>query len=279
MGKLIRCTGVMAQNPYKFMMTGVSVYSIEEMSYYIYNNIYAIEENLLDENFIAWVRDEIHMKPLADKLFTLYQNKNNLKDIVVTILCSNDYYSEKEVKEIILIMDEIINLPYIKRQKMKADNFLKYGQYSKAAAEYTSIVKSKDIGKFTKEEYGNILHNLGVTWVRIKTYEEAQDKFKEAYTLNHNTQSLYAYLMAVKLSGNEELLNEEILRYELSEETSMELEKDIDEKYRNARREDEYLELEHLENERQRGKSERFDENVKRIITKWKDEYRHFVEN
>lgn len=279
MGKLIKCTGVYANNPYVFAVTGVNVYSIEEMSYYIYNNIYAIQENILDENFIAWIRDELKMDSLAEKLLTLYRNKNSLKDVVVTILCSNDYYSEKEIKEIILIMDEIMNLPYIKRQKIKADNFLKFGQYSKAAAEYTSIIKSHDIGLFSKEEYGNILHNLGVAWVQVKTYDEAAEQFRAAYSLNHSHHSLHALLLAIKLSGNEELLNEEIQRYNLSEDSSRQLEKEIDEKYRNARGENEYLMLEHLENERRRGKSERFDESVKNIITRWKEEYRHFVEN
>ena len=42
MGKLILCSSVIAKNPYCFPMTKTKVYSIEEVCYYIRNNIYMI---------------------------------------------------------------------------------------------------------------------------------------------------------------------------------------------------------------------------------------------
>ena len=91
MGKIILCTGKQASEPYMFMLSNTPVYSIEEMSYYLYTHVYEIEENILDENLILWVQNELNMQELAEKLTKLKQNQNNLKDIIVTILCRNDY--------------------------------------------------------------------------------------------------------------------------------------------------------------------------------------------
>lgn len=122
MGKLILCTSALAKNPYVFTLTKTKVYSIEEISYYLYNNIYSVYEDILDDTLINWVKDELRMEELSKKLGELKKNRNNMRDIVVTILCSNDYYSEKEITAIIAIIDDIMNLPAIRRQKIKADN-------------------------------------------------------------------------------------------------------------------------------------------------------------
>lgn len=48
MGKLILCSSVIAKNPYCFPMTKTKVYSIEEVCYYIRNNIYMMQEEVFD---------------------------------------------------------------------------------------------------------------------------------------------------------------------------------------------------------------------------------------
>ena len=47
MGKLILCSGKSTNRPYVLSIIGYRAYSIEELCYYIYNNIYSIDESLL----------------------------------------------------------------------------------------------------------------------------------------------------------------------------------------------------------------------------------------
>ena len=44
MGKIIVCNTKTAQNPYTFLNTKVSVYSYEELCYYLYNNMVLVGE-------------------------------------------------------------------------------------------------------------------------------------------------------------------------------------------------------------------------------------------
>ena len=61
MGKLILCSSVIAKNPYCFPMTKTKVYSIEEVCYYIRNNIYMMQEEVFDRGFADWIRGELGM--------------------------------------------------------------------------------------------------------------------------------------------------------------------------------------------------------------------------
>ena len=55
MGKLILCSSAIAKQPYCFPMTKTKVYSIEEVCYYIRNNIYMMQEEVFDKAFADWM--------------------------------------------------------------------------------------------------------------------------------------------------------------------------------------------------------------------------------
>ena len=112
MGKLIQCTGRLAKNPYYFRVTDTNVYSIEEVCYFIHQNIYMLQRDFFTYGFAIWLRDELGMEDTALKMENMLHYNNNLKDIVVTLCCSCDYYDELEINELIRIMDETQSLPY-----------------------------------------------------------------------------------------------------------------------------------------------------------------------
>ena len=64
----ILCEGKAAVKPYKMPVTGQRVYSLEELCYYIYNNIYTISEDLFQESLAEWLRDETEHPVLAKKI-------------------------------------------------------------------------------------------------------------------------------------------------------------------------------------------------------------------
>ena len=111
MGKLIQCSSPLALTPYHFRLTDTNVYSMEEVCYYIWHNIYMIQEEVFDREFVMWIEKELHMEETSHKLACLIQDHKNLKDIVVTICCSCDYYDEEEINALIRLMDEIEQMP------------------------------------------------------------------------------------------------------------------------------------------------------------------------
>lgn len=214
----VLCNGKVAETPYEMPFTGQKVYSLEELCYYIYNNIYSINEDFFQETLADWLEKETEHPVLAKKMRGLFSNQSGLKDLVVTILCGCDYYKEEEVRSLVDIMDGIANLPLYKKKKMKADNYLRAGRYGKSLQEYRKLLHGSFAVNFTTEEYGDILHNQGIARFYTSSFSEAGNDFKEAYVRNNNKSSLEHYLWILLMEGKKELFEAEAISYGLETE-------------------------------------------------------------
>lgn len=206
----ILCTGKVAKNPYCIPYSNINIFSLEELCYYIFHNIYNVTEEFFMPKLITWLRDEVDHPVLAKKCSEiLVTEKPDLKDLVVTVLCTSDYYHEEEIRTVVDIMNNIENLPHYAKTKIKADNYLKYGQYGKAALVYRKLLQSSFAVNFKVEEIGDIMHNLGISHFYVSSFMEAANDFKEAYTKNHNPESANHYLYILLIQEEEELFENE----------------------------------------------------------------------
>lgn len=224
----IMCKGDVAKEPYIVPVSEVPVYSLEELCYYVYNNIYSVTEEFFDEKLAVWLKEQVHLKTLAKKMRTLMQRHNDVKDLVVTILCSCDYYKEEEVRKLVAVMEDIANLPQHKKNKIKADNYLKAGKYGRSLLEYKKLLYGTLAENFTPEEYGDLLHNQAIALFYVSSFEEAARGFKEAYARNQRTESRDQYLYTLLLDGQEELFEKECIRYEMHPDEINKLKQDFD---------------------------------------------------
>jgi len=274
MGKIIICSGKQTTKPYYFKITNTKIYSIEELCYYIYHNIDAMNEEFFGDSLVTWMGEELQLTKRAEKLQELLQLDAGLKDIVVCILCSADYYSEMEIKQLLLIMDEIKKLTPLEKMKKKADNYFKYRQFTEAATEYQNILNGKEIANFTSEEYGDLLHNLAVVQLNTESVSIAANGFKEAYERNHNSESLKQFLYALKLSKQEERFLQETIVYDVSQELQEQIQKDIELSYMKAESSDAYKAVNNLKECKDNGKISQYYQMAEELIGQWKQEFR-----
>lgn len=274
MGKLILCHGNLTKKPYHFALTNTNIYSIEELGFYLYNNIYAIYEDIFTKDLVSWIDTELKLPDTGKKLNDLIDNQNSLKDIVVTLLCVSDYYEEDEIKNIIQIIDEIVNLEPIRRRKIKADHYLKYKNYQLAEMEYVGIINSKDFNLLTEQEYGDILHNQAVIKLHTATVKEATLKFKEAYQFNHEEETLKEYLFALKLGNYKDEYQKEISNYNLGTEFLFEVNHEMNDIIETMKESPSYQKLNQTIALKEEGKLIEFYKEIDRLIYEWKKEYR-----
>ena len=210
--------GKVAEEPYEMPYTKQRIYTIEELCYYIYNNIYSINEDFFQQDLTEWLTKELDMATLAVKLSYMIEEKHGLKDFVVAIFCSCDYYQEEEIRKIVEILDEIASLPIYKKKKIKADNYLRAGLYGKSLQEYRKLLHGSFAINFAPEEYGDILHNQGIAHFYTSSFEAAMDDFKEAYSRNHKKESLCHYLWIFLMLDKVSEFEAEALSYGISQE-------------------------------------------------------------
>lgn len=277
MGKFILCSGSRAKEPLHIEMTDTVIYTVEELCYYLYQHIYLITEDFFNETIYSWLETQVHLKELADKLRQLNRNDGTVKDMVISVLCSTDYYTEREMKDLLVIMNKMEGLPLIKRRKIKADIYVGYERYMFAAQEYEAILNSKEASILTAEEYGNLLHNYAIVLLYIGSIKEAAIKFKEAYQSNQNPETLRQYLTVLCMIENEDMLCKEreemVIPDELYNEVLSVIQEahsmQLDNTYHHI-----YRKLSEL---KEHSDVPKFFQETERIVEKWISEYRNKV--
>lgn len=266
MGGLILCRSEEAVKPYYIKSLGVYVYSLEELCYSIYNNIYLLSSDFLDEELIAFLKDETKDSWLSQELTFLKEKNAGLREIVITILLYADYYTKNEVDDLRALIDNLSALGREERFKRRADNFLVNKKYESAIKNYAMILNEEE-HNMKDDFYGNVFHNTGVAYARLFLFEQAMECFKAAYQLNGKEESCSEYYMAAALAGFK--ADEEIVDEALKENCI----KEMDEVTNNIMNSEEYIEIAHIGRLRSEGNFAEYNSRLRAVFDKWKSEY------
>ncbi len=74
MSGYILCQTKKAERPYFIENISTNIYSIEELCYYLYHNLYLIDASVINEELCMWIQQELELPKLAAKLRPKLQN-------------------------------------------------------------------------------------------------------------------------------------------------------------------------------------------------------------
>ncbi len=224
MGKVILCAGKTAEKPYVLDFVGIGVLTIEELCFCLRQSLDIIDSSAIDRNLAAFVKNDLGMSKCGSRLENLIGSRVSLKEKLMCIFESCDYYDEQELEKISSEIDELSRMSGIERRKKRADKQMYQGRITEAAAEYRSILGSSGIGELSDDGMGEILHNLGIYEIRRGDLEEAIRLFLDAYEHNGYRETLKAYLFALKLTRNNTRYSDEVKRLEIDPKLYSEIE-------------------------------------------------------
>ncbi|CBK74498.1 hypothetical protein CIY_17530 [Butyrivibrio fibrisolvens 16/4] len=184
MSTLIYCKNALSATPYYIEETSLNVYSLEELSYFILNNVYLLSSKFMNPELCNWIGRELKQTKLASELLGLVQSSAPLHIFVGHILGANGYASNKEIKDTLAIISTFENKSEAERKKMRADRLISNNKLVDAIYEYETLL-ADDIAKtMPKIVEGDVYHNLGVAFSRLFFFDEAIKCFDEAYKRN-----------------------------------------------------------------------------------------------
>lgn len=219
-GRLIFQKNLSERIPYYFNLSDTRVYSLEEMCYYLYENIYTVTSDTFNDEFIYWVEKSMREPETANAVEQLKKTKAPLKMLVLQFMSAVDYYNSAELSELSQTLDEIEHQNPIEAAKLAADNLVRFCRYMDAVKTYMSVIgQMENPGKYdiTNHFKGNTYHNLGCVYMRVMNFKSASANFKKAYDFNKDEQSLKCYLWALKMNGDESEFFDAAEEYRLSE--------------------------------------------------------------
>lgn len=196
MGSLILCHKKRADQPYEMTRIHRRIYTIEELCYYLCNNLYLVDYTVMNEKLCRWIEKELELKELADILDELLSTQGSIEQFVLCVLEYSKIYSEGEIMHIHNILEKLKNQKDIERQKFKADNLLKSGELEAAILVYQSIVREEKDESVDDKFYGRVYGCLGTAYGRAMLYEEAAKMYEKAYEICHDKTMMNSYLYA-----------------------------------------------------------------------------------
>ncbi len=276
-GRLILTGGEQNNVPFYFSLSGIRVYSLEQLCYYIYHHIYTISGETFGDDLFYWIEKNLGEKALVKRLREAKKNQRTLKEMVRLLLMSVDYYSREEINRLQKTIEEIEMQNPVETRKVEADNYLRYGRPLEALAVYKKVDLMMDDSEelVTKEFCGNVYHNMGIAFARLANGEAALSCFKKAYELNASEASRDAWLKMLKILDREDEMLRETNRMILPPETLGKIGEEISEARENFEKQPVYEMLEKIKDIHSESQWDTVCPEVTAWLEKQKGEYRN----
>lgn len=201
--ELYMCLGALSTTPYFLSGLGVNIYSMDELCYYLCVNAYILDNDLIDARLCDYMRDNLEMPELANKLRVMIKTGKTLGEMVTAILVDTNYCNDEEIARIKQILVDNASLSFAAKRKVRGDNLLCANKYPRAIEEYQYVLSVLD-----KEEepelYSSILHNVGCAYSMMFLLDKAGEYFRQAYETDESRESLVMYLVCLRLSAKKE---------------------------------------------------------------------------
>lgn len=231
MGKVIVCSGKLADNPYIIKEVGKKLYSIEEICYYVGTNVYSIDLSFFSPELIKFIKDELKLPVVASKLKSLVSGNYLLNDVITALFCSCDLYSKEEILKIIGLVKSLAEMPAWERKAYIGYKKLSEGKYLLALKYFRGTLKEESL---VANDYGVVLRAMGICHIYVSSFKEAADCFYKAYKYTQDKKVLMLALLALKLGNPDKEFNERASEFTKDESIIVEAEKIWKEAEKNA---------------------------------------------
>lgn len=181
MGLVTICKYPRAKIPFLLEQVGIHVYSLEELCWFLYHNIFLAERQFFDEKLCKWIAEEIAYPELAQRIHNGIASGMNFQNLVLSLLSSADMFTNQELRELGERLKKLNSLQEQERLKLRADELLDNGKEWVAIEAYQKILKMHQNTRLGVSFYASIWNNLGVCYARQFLFEEAAECFSVSY--------------------------------------------------------------------------------------------------
>ena len=98
MSGYILCQTKKARSPYFIQNISTNIYTLEELCYYLYHNIYLVDQTIINEALCSWIAQELELPRLAAKLRPKLGKFASAEDILYPVFKEINYLTYEEMK-------------------------------------------------------------------------------------------------------------------------------------------------------------------------------------
>ena len=261
-----------ARLPYYIEKADTRIYSIQELCWFIYNYPLILTESPLDNELIAWIKNELSMGILAERLERLSEAGESTENMICLILREGNYYNIDEINSFKQKMSDLKKLDTERHLLAEASTYFRLGRFAEAGdlfCEAERYLRNKIKKNVTEdrnelsERLSDVICDEAVCRLRLFDDDRAKALLLEGAEMAENSRCAeYLYLMDEE-KGAKYITEEK--KAELSERREEARQKAMLGK--NCREVAEIFEKDSVKR----------NEEIRKLISEWKSVYRKMV--
>ena len=185
MSGYILCQVKKAEKPFYIENISTNIYSIEELCYYLYNNLYLVDRSLISNKLCTWLDEELKLPKLAAKLRPFIGKEAGLEENLYPIFKEINYLAYEELRILNGRIERRNKESEEIREKRKGDALMENRMYVNAIRVYQKLLE-KDSREISREMRERILHNQGCAYSYLFQMDKALDCFFAAWKVNQS---------------------------------------------------------------------------------------------
>lgn len=203
MGGYILCQVKKASLPYYIENISTNIYTIEELCYYFYHNIYLLDETIINEHLCDWLKKELGLVNLYRRLYKILEEEKGTAEFILAVFKEIHYLTHSEFKQLNETLELLQSQPGIVREKKKGDYLAENKMYVNALRIYENALGQEEREGLGEQFAGGIWYNMGCAYMHLFQFREASDCFLEAFKLLRSKQAMSSHLRAGYLADPE----------------------------------------------------------------------------
>lgn len=197
MSGYILCQTKRAESPFFIENISTNIYSLEELCYYLYHNIYLIDDSIFNERLCDWIQNELELPKLATKLRVSAGKLAGVEDLLYPVFKEINYLTYEEMKNLNVLIHRFNEEQPALREKQKGDALVENEMYVHAIRVYQALLQRTDLEEVREGLTESIYHNLGCAYSYLFQMEEAIECFYKAYEQKKSREALKTWLLAI----------------------------------------------------------------------------------
>ncbi len=197
------CTVRPAKHPFFVESIAVNLYTVEELCYFLYKNMYLVDETIVSDTLTRWIAEELGLGETALKMEQALKKSDSLSEFLLPLFQDTRYLEPVETRLFQRALDSLSSGPAWVRLKKKADALAQNARFGEAQNSYYLALKCSEEQKNSEEmtEFrAAIWYCLGSVCMQLFEYEDGCSAFLKAVRLSEHEAYRLAYLKALKLT-------------------------------------------------------------------------------
>ncbi len=198
MSLVVLCIGKRAEIPYCVPVTGMNIYSVEELCYFFGENAFLLDDGIVNKQLVEWLESQCDLYELAELLYPLCKEGGTVENFVRTIVEYIGYFTPEEEQQVLGAVSDCAGRSVGERKKTRADYYLDNGKYELAIKEYELLLKDRE-GCIATSFEGGIYYGMGLAFAKMFLFEQADYYLEKAYEVLDGEKVAFQMLAAKRL--------------------------------------------------------------------------------